>query len=294
MKKIKFLIFLAIGYLPFAMHAQVGIGIPPSQVNPSAQLDVSSTTKGFLPPRLTIAQRMAIANPAAGLVIFCTECNELEVYDGVNWKSMTGALACITPSSPNAAICNQVWMTKNLDVSHYRNGDPIPQVTDPALWSSLTTGAWCWYNNDSATYAATYGRLYNWYAVNDSRGLAPLGWHIPSDAEWTTLINCLGGGSIAGSKMKSTGSYQAGTGLWFIDNSGATNTTNSSGFSGLPGGSRDNVGVFHYVTVNSLWWSATQYNSTNSGYIALIFYVNSVTQYNTSKQQGCYVRCVKD
>jgi uncharacterized protein (TIGR02145 family) len=82
-------------------------------------------------------------------------------------------------------------MQKNLNVSKYKNGDIIPQVTDGTQWANLTTGAWCWYNNDSATYAATYGKLYNWYAVNDPRGLAPEGWHVPSDGEWNILIKYL-------------------------------------------------------------------------------------------------------
>ena len=93
-------------------------------------------------------------------------------------------------------------MVKNLDVATYRNGDPIPHVTDAAAWAALTTGAYCYYDNDSATYAATYGKLYNWYAVNDPRGLAPAGWHVPSEAEWTELTNCLGGETVAGGKMK--------------------------------------------------------------------------------------------
>jgi hypothetical protein len=87
-------------------------------------------------------------------------------------------------------ICDQTWMVKNLDVDHYRNGDPIPQVTDPAAWAALTTGAWCYYYNDPAI-GAIYGKLYNWYAVNDPRGLAPVGWHIPTEPEWITLVNCL-------------------------------------------------------------------------------------------------------
>ena len=105
---------------------------------------------------------------------------------------------------PSITICNQVWMLKNLDVSTYRNGDPIPQVTDPTTWVGLTTGAWCYYNNDPAN-GAIYGKLYNWYAVNDPRGLAPTGWHVPSDAEWTELSTCLDAisptGNVGG-KMK--------------------------------------------------------------------------------------------
>ena len=82
-------------------------------------------------------------------------------------------------------------MLKNLDVSKYRNGDDIPQVTDATTWANLTTGAWCYYENNTAN-GTVYGKLYNWFAVNDPRGLAPSGWHIPSQAEWVTLQNCLG------------------------------------------------------------------------------------------------------
>jgi len=92
---------------------------------------------------------------------------------------------------PVITICNQVWVQKNLNVSRYSNGDPIPNVTDNLQWATLTTGAWCWYNNDSATYAAVYGKLYNWYAVNDPRGLAPAGWHIPSESDWNKLEKCV-------------------------------------------------------------------------------------------------------
>ena len=121
----------------------------------------------------------------------------------------------------SVVIGNQDWMSQNLDVAVYTDGTPIPQVTDPNVWISLTTGAWCWYNNDSATYAATYGRLYNWYAVNDARGFAPQGWHIPSEAEYRTLETTLGSPFVAaGGAMKST------TG-WNAPNTGATN---SSGF----------------------------------------------------------------
>jgi uncharacterized protein (TIGR02145 family) len=101
-------------------------------------------------------------------------------------------------------ICNQVWMTKNLEVDHYRNGDIIPNITNPTEWRNLKTGAWCFYNNDSAI-GKIYGKLYNWYAVNDPRGLAPNGWHISSYEEWVELQDCLGGYFEAGGKMKMIG-----------------------------------------------------------------------------------------
>ena len=109
-------------------------------------------------------------------------------------------LFVLNGQAQNVVIGAQKWKSKNLDVAFYRNGDAIPQVTDDAEWAALTTGAWCYYNNDS-TLGKTYGKLYNWYAVNDPRGLAPRGWHIPSDAEWTTLETTLGGSSAAGWKM---------------------------------------------------------------------------------------------
>ena len=130
-------------------------------------------------------------------------------------------------------IGTQVWTSKNLDVATYRNGDVIPQVQDENAWANLTTGAWCYYNND-ASNGTKYGKLYNWYAVNDPRGLAPKGYHIPTDEEWTKLSDYLGGESEAGTKMKSTSG-------WYNNGNG----TNSSGFSGLPGGSRhDNGSLF--------------------------------------------------
>jgi uncharacterized protein (TIGR02145 family) len=137
-------------------------------------------------------------------------------------------------------------MENNLEVTNYRNGDIIPYVSDPTAWAGLTTGAWCYYKND---LKSGYGKLYNWYAVNDIRGLAPAGWHVPTDAEWTTLTTFLGGVSVAGGKMKTTG-----TKSWKTPNTAATN---SSGFSGLPGGYCSNAGTFFNVDYFGYWWSST-------------------------------------
>jgi uncharacterized protein (TIGR02145 family) len=137
----------------------------------------------------------------------------------------------------NVKIGDQEWMIKNLETDHYRNAGPIPQVTDATAWAYLTTGAWCYYNNDSSQ-GKSYGKLYIWYAVNDPRGLAPAGWHIPNDTEWTTLEKSLGGASIAGGKMK-----EAGIQNWSISNTG----NNNSGWKGLPGGCRSVNGFFSGV-----------------------------------------------
>ena len=112
-------------------------------------------------------------------------------------------LLSFTIKAQDVTIGTQTWTSKNLNVTKYRNGDAIPQVQDKNAWAKLKTGAWCYYENNTAN-GTTYGKLYNWFAVNDTRGLAPKGYHIPTDAEWTILTDYLGGDTIAGTKMKST------------------------------------------------------------------------------------------
>lgn len=184
-------------------------------------------------------------------------------------------------------ICNQTWMIENLDVNTYGNGDPIPQVTNNLDWQRLTTGAWCYYNNDPAN-ESIYGKLYNWYAINDPRGLAPAGWHIPSDAEWTTLASCLGGEDVAGGKMKETGTL-----LWLSPNTGATN---SSGFKALPGGFRDPSG-FNRLAGGCGWWSSTEATVPDplSAWYRNIDYNGAyLGRTNSLKQVGFSVRCIKN
>jgi uncharacterized protein (TIGR02145 family) len=189
---------------------------------------------------------------------------------------------------PTIVIGTQQWMRENLDVVTYRNGDVIPQVTDQTTWAGLTTGAWCYYNNEAAN-GAIYGKLYNWYAVNDSRGLAPQGWHIPSDAEWTTLSTLLGGEAAAGGKMKSTGITR-----WTTPN---TSATNESGFTGLPGGYRYLDGVSSFNTPDGSkgrWWSTTESDSTN-GWSHWLSYISGKLNRNYGeKKNGYSVRCIRD
>jgi uncharacterized protein (TIGR02145 family) len=198
---------------------------------------------------------------------------------------------------PSIIINGQEWIQKNLAVSKYRNGDPVPTGLSDATWSSTTSGAYAIYNNDAANNT-TYGKLYNWYAVNDSRGLCPSGWHVPSDAEWTTLINYLdpnadGGnnGNIAGGKMKSTGTIENGDGLW---NSPNEQATNESGFTALPGGYRYNVGSYYDVGYFGVWWSSTEYDSNYAWGRVLGYDYSNVFGYYGSKQDGFSVRCVRD
>ncbi|MCP4704678.1 MAG: hypothetical protein GY865_08720 [candidate division Zixibacteria bacterium] len=185
-----------------------------------------------------------------------------------------------------AKIGDQTWMLQNLKVTNYRNGDPIPNVTDDGAWGGLSTGAYCEYDND-INNVSTYGRLYNWHAVDDSRNIAPEGWHVPTDAEWQTLVDYLGGVSVAGGKMKETGTTH-----WDSPNTGATN---ESGFSGLPGGYRyGTTGPFYYVGRTTLFWSSTEYFGLYAWYRTLDYSYSDIGRSNLFKNYGFSVRCVKD
>jgi uncharacterized protein (TIGR02145 family) len=211
------------------------------------------------------------------------------IYD---YRHPPSPIPCPNCVVQDITIGTQTWAKCNLDVSTYANNDPIPEVTDPTAWAALTTGAWCYYNNDSVS-GATYGKLYNWYAVNDPRGLAPAGYHIPSDTEWTTLTTFLGGESVAGGKMKETGLCH-----WLTPN---TNATNSSDFTGLPGGCRylsNTSFVFIEINKYGYWWSSTV-NGPNTGYPNVFYrrlsYNNATSgRNNISKSSGFSVRCIKN
>ena len=180
--------------------------------------------------------------------------------------------------------CNQTWMKTNLNVSRYRNGDIIPQVTDATQWANLTTGAWCYYNN-SSSIGATYGKLYNWYAVNDPRGLAPVGYHVPTDLEFTTLTTCLGGELVAGGAMKETGIAH-----WKSPN---TSATNSSGFSGLPGGDQVN-GYTSGIFDKGEWWSSSE-DRTSFAWALGLSYNNGYSYRGSVLKIGAYsVRCLRN
>ena len=257
-------------------------GIGNNTPDPSAVLDVTSTTGGFLPPRMTAAQRIAIATPAEGLLVFQTDAKAGFYYikNGA-WTGLDDA-----PKYPALTICSQEWMDKNLDVTHYQNGDPIPYVPNPTEWAALTTGAWCYFWNNPAMSTPTVGKLYNWYAVNDPRGLAPAGWHIPSGNEWFTMTTCLGGAAIAGSAMKVIGDFQWGSG------NGAS--TNSSGFSALPGGYRTQTGTFPGTMTFGNFWLSQQQNATIASAAFLTNSSQSASIGGADKKSGFSVRCIRD
>jgi uncharacterized protein (TIGR02145 family) len=191
-------------------------------------------------------------------------------------------------------IGTQTWMAENLRTTKYCNGDPIPNVTDGDEWSNLTTGAWSQYNNNTQ-YEIPYGKLYNWYAVDDSRNVCPCGWHVSTDAEWSTLIGYLDSSAdlniiigiqstTAGGKMKSSG-----TQYWQTPNTGATN---ESGFSGLPSGIR--VGGFSNVGRLGRWWSSSESSTYFADVCELYYESGYVWTLYYDKPWGLSVRCLMD
>jgi len=152
-------------------------------------------------------------------------------------------------------IGNQVWLKQNLRTTHDNTGFLIPNVADSTAWANLSSWGRCYYNNDSSAYDSVYGPLYNWY-VADNPDVCPVGWHVASNAEWQAAETFLGGAMVAGGKMK-----EADTIHWAGPN---TSATNSSGFTGLPGGGRTNTGNFQFIRENGLWWTSTSYNSSNA------------------------------
>jgi len=179
-------------------------------------------------------------------------------------------------------IGSQWWMAENLKTTKYNDGTAIPNVTVITDWAGLTDGAYCWYDNDETTYKAIYGALYNGYAVNTGK-LCPVGWHVPSDAEWTTLFTYLGGESVAGGKMKETGISH-----WTSPNSGATN---ESGFTGLPGSFRNFRGYFTCCIGSAgEWWTTTPQMGVDLSYLSLsVRFINAFPNIS-----GLSVRCVRD
>lgn len=376
-------IFLILALWVMGLNAQnVGISEDGSIPNNSAILDLKSSSKGLLLPRLTDAQRLAIQNPAKGLVIYNIETDCQNYYNGSQWIELCGIPICNpaptkadagsdqldvigtkttlqanmpfegvgswvivsgtggyfdTISKHNAIffglagnqyvlrwiisnncrstqdevvvsfipppcgaittvsdidgnvydvvnIGSQCWMVQNLKSTRYRTGANIPNQTNQSTWTGLTTGAWVNYAN-SAANDAIYGKLYNWFAVTDSRNICPLGWHVPSDNEFITLVDFLGGQSVGGAEMKSTSS------LWKSPNLGATN---ASGFSGLPGGQRNFSGNFNLLGDFAYFWTSTENDASVARARNLSFSTTQSIRINNDKKVGFSVRCVKD
>ncbi len=271
------------------------IGIGTLNPNPYAALEISDSSRGIIIPRMDSVKRKSMPN-VVGMLVYDSSYKTFWYNNGTSWvqivpnpiSNQSGVSLVVDGNGntfPVVTICEQKWTQKNLAVDTYRNGDPIPKVSDGSAWFALTTGAWCNYNNDPLT-EPVFGKLYNWYAVTDPRGLAPTGWHIPTFSEFLTLAqDCLV--SDQGIKMRTTGNS-----IWFF-NSGSTN---SSGFSALPAGYRNDVATFISINRSCYFWSSSV-DPTNPG-AAYCMGVNEngagVNFPATDKRSGLSVRCIKD
>jgi len=255
---------------------------------------ISSTTILFSQEQLDIDGALLIENsedtiPATGTIRW-TGLN-FEGYNGYAWTTLTSfkVTQIITDVDGNEyrtiTIGNQEWMAQNLRTSKYSNGDAIMYVTNSTDWGNLASSGYCWYDNDSS-YEDPYGKLYNWYAVNDSRGLCPTGWHEPTKDEWSELFDFLGGINFAGGKMKETETTH-----WNYPNTGATNM---KGFTGLPGGQRASDGGFHNINAFGYLWTSTSFDTNNAWGPFIRSTAYNVVEGVFDKRVGTSVRCVMD
>jgi uncharacterized protein (TIGR02145 family) len=200
------------------------------------------------------------------------------------------------------SIGSQCWMKENLKTTRYRNGDPITTGLSNTQWTNTTVGAWAYYENN-LQYNNPYGKLYNWYAVADGRGVCPTGWHVPSSSDWkklikhldaladTTCFQCFTSNSAAG-PMKATGNLQAGTGLWEAPNFGATN---SSGFTSLPSGVRGwSDGIYSDLSTYTSYWTSTSGFPMNAQAYDMDYSEDYVFVFVSDRNEGQSIRCIRD
>ncbi len=256
--------------------------------NPSeVQLSIDGVFTGLTPYKGTLSfgnHNIKLVNGKKEV----TETITITQNSQTNWSFDVNEVLTVKDIDNNVyktvTIGTQTWMVENLKTTRYRDGTPIPNVTNGSDWNNTYTPAYCWYDNNISN-KGTYGALYNWYAVNTGK-LAPTGWHVPSDTEWQTLIDYLGGDAVAGGKMKETG-----TAHWDIPNNGATN---SSGFSALPGGKLSLIGKFYSDTDSGYWWSSTEQDTYRAWERVLLYGDSNVYRHDNPKQGGYSVRCVRD
>jgi len=281
--------------------AQLCISTDGSAADASAIVEVKSNDKGFLTPRMDSAQRNAITSPAEGLVIYNTDRKWMEVFDGENWNAIAGGWRCglstIEDSEGNSyrtiQIGTQCWMAENLNT-----GTLLDSVSDPS--DNATIEKHCY--NDLESNCNVFGALYTWdemmnYSTTEgTSGICPIDWHIPTNDEWTSLADFLGGASVAGGSMKTTGEYQYETGLWYSPNTGATN---ASGFSGLPSGyHNDGNSTYYNLYVYGYFWTSTLYENNPTIYARTTrLYAGSSEMEHTAtnyRVDAYPVRCIKN
>jgi len=300
MKKITILLSIIL-LLTEISFTQVAINNDGSFADSSAILELKSTSRGFLPPRMTTAERDAISSPAEGLTIYNTSSKTLEIYNGVLWTSPVATFVCgnqIQDTDGNIyntiQIGSRCWMAENLNTGIMTNGF-FDQYDDNI------TNKYC-YDNDTNN-CNTYGGLYQWgemmqYVTTEgARGICPNGWHIPTDAEWKTMEMHIGlteaqanshgwRGTNEGDKLK-----EAGFTHWVFT---STNATNSSGFTALPGGIRMTNQTFFHLQYEANFWTSSNTSEWNAYFRHLYYSKSKVFRMYENKNSGYSVRCIKD
>ncbi len=298
---------ISINTIPAPPENLIGISNSPSSINIS-WTDRYTNENGFKIEHkidggnflLIGSTKTNIANFIdTGLSPFTTYTYRVNSYNSVGNSLVYSNEYSLFRQIPTIAIGTQYWTTANFDLSTYSDGTPIPQVTSPSSWSNLTTGAWCYYDNVTAN-GTIYGKLYNWYALagiwneasktdeSQRKKLAPKGYHVPTRDEWENLRVYLG--NVDGGMMKETGTLN-----WKSPNLGATN---SSGFSGLPGGSRDEKGLYNSINSGGIWWSSTEVKVlgvfSHSWFLGLDYDADDAWMDWDSHKKGFSIRLLKD
>ena len=302
MKKIVLPFIFMIFLQGLFLNAQVSVSADGSSASPGAMLEVKSTDKGFLPPRMTTAQRNAISTPVEGLMIYNTDQKALNIFDGTSWTSLYSFVCGLSMIDTRdmkvyktVQIGTQCWMAQNLNVGIRING--IVDHSDNDILEKYCYG-------DAESNCGLYGGLYQWdemmqyVTTKGTKGICPDGWHIPSDSDWCTLATFLASETIDCASLyyynNDAGGQMKETTTWRAPNSGASN---SSGFTGLPGGYRTmtDPSSFSALSENGLWWSSTQYETAGySRHWGLYYDDDGVAHFASMKSDGLSVRCIRD
>jgi len=241
--------------------------------------------KTLIPMQYTSGEKLKLTgysgNNYKTVCILAPESSQSVTFNFVNCTDADGNHYAVVQ------IGGQLWMSENLRTTKYRNNDVIPNVVSNQIWSTLNTGACCSYNNTlNPDTVYTFGRLYNWYAINDVRNLAPSGWRIASDSEWTVLSDFLGGMDLAGGKLK-----DKCLNFWHLPNTGATNET---GFTSFPGGYRFMDGTFDEFGNWCVWWTSSSSSANGAPTRALFFDDLGLGRDISNKKDGFSIRCIKN
>lgn len=285
---------------PWISSGQVSINTSGAPPDNSAMLDIQSSSQGFLPPRLTTSERDAISNPAEGLIIYNKDKKLVEFFNGTEWTqiyySSSDEVSCGQGFKDTRdykiyqtlQIGTQCWMTANLNI-----GTRIDGILDQT--DNSTIEKYCY--DDDESYCEIYGGLYQWNelmqytAISGTQGICPAGWHVPTRAEFEVLTDFLGGESSCGGKMKTSGTIEAGTGLWHTPNTGATN---ESGFTGMPAGMRDSGSTFMHMGYNADFFTSDEYSAGMAWGRNLYYGSVTVRDEYFDKRYGWSVRCLKN